>query len=40
MCEFLSYIEEETGKGKKYLFLTYNQIFNTPRGEILRKEVE
>jgi hypothetical protein len=35
MCNFLSWIE----KGDQILFLTYDQIYNTPRGEILRKSV-
>ena len=39
MCEFISYIGKETDKGAKVLFLTYDRIFNTPRGEILRKEI-
>jgi hypothetical protein len=35
ICEFISWIE----KDKKVYFLTYDQIYNTPQGEILRKEV-
>ena len=35
MCVFLSWIE----KGGKVYFLTPNQIFNTPAGEILRKQI-
>ena len=39
MCEFISWIEKDIGRDKKILFLTYDQIYNTPRGEILRGEV-
>jgi hypothetical protein len=35
MCEFISWIEN----GDKIHYLTYDQIYNTPRGEILRKTV-
>jgi hypothetical protein len=35
MCDFLSWIE----KDKKLFYLTADQIYNTPQGEILRKQV-
>ena len=39
MCDFLSWIEKPLKKGTKIYFLTYDQIYNTPRGEILRKQI-
>jgi hypothetical protein len=39
MCEFLSWIEKPLKTKTKYYFLTYDQIYNTPRGEILRKQI-
>ena len=33
MCEFVSYIQ----KGRKFYFLTGKQVFETPKGEALRK---
>ncbi len=39
MCEFLSAIKTQDKNGKdKYLYLTYDRIHNTPRGELLQKK--
>jgi len=38
MSEFISWYERETPQGKEILFLTHQQIFETPDGERMRKE--
>jgi F0F1-type ATP synthase membrane subunit b/b' len=39
MCQFLSTVKTKDKNGKdKYLFLTYDLIHNTPRGELLQKK--
>ena len=32
MCDFISWKEVKTEKGKEILFLMYNDIYNTARG--------
>uniref|UniRef100_A0A6M3IVJ4 Uncharacterized protein n=1 Tax=viral metagenome TaxID=1070528 RepID=A0A6M3IVJ4_9ZZZZ len=36
MCKFLSYIVSGTRPDKKYLYLTHDLVYNTPRGKILQ----
>ncbi len=39
MCEFISWIEKPGKAGTHVYFLTYDMIFNSPRGEGLRHEI-
>lgn len=36
MCDFVSWIEFDVGKKKEIMFLTYNDIYHTKRGQELR----